>query len=451
VRLDRLPVTRLGAGAAAVLAAGAMWAAAGPASASVMAVHKYGTRTAVSARPGTTAAGDWVTLSARVASARADPGGSVAFWTGRARLCTARVSRGSGWCRARLDNAGVFTVSGRYSGDGSHWGSTGYTRVRVDRWNTGTRVTASPASAVTGQAVRLSAVVTSGGPLAPGGTVTFRDSSGFLCSARVSRNAAACPYAWRSGGSYEVTGAYSGDGAHNASSGTARVTVTVPEPRVYATATAITNPDPATTLAGEPIAIHVAVTSDAPGAPPATGTVSVAPVDTDGPLPSSYYCQVTLTPADRGVASCDVTPGTGTWGYIHYEATYAGDSRHTGSVSAGDHTVIVPETTTTTVSYAPAVPAAGQPETLTAAVVNEAKGSLDPAFPPAGTVSFYVNGTVVAGCAAQQVTFEAAAGANDATCSWTPAAAGSYQLTAVYSGDDLNLTSTSPGVTVTVP
>lgn len=240
-------------------------------------------------------------------------------------------------------------MSGRYSGDGSHWGSTGFTRVRVNRWNTSTKVTASPVSAKTGQAVKLSAVIISGGSLAPGGTVIFKDAVGDLCSARVSRNTASCAYTWKSAGTYPVTGTYSGDAAHNASSGMAKVTVSAAKPTVYATTTKITNPDPATTLAGKAIAIDVTVASPA-GAPPATGTVNVAPVNTDGSLPSSYYCTVTLTAADNGSGNCDV-----------------------------------------------------------------------------------------------------ASGVSDATCSWTPKASGSYKVTAVYSGDDLNLTSASTAVAITVP
>ena len=45
-------------------------------------------------------------------------------------------------------------------------------------------------------------------------------------------------------------------------------------------------------------------------------------------------------------------PAAGTFGDVFYEATYSGDATHAASVSAGTHELIVPETTTTSVSPA---------------------------------------------------------------------------------------------------
>jgi hypothetical protein len=59
-----------------------------------------------------------------------------------------------------------------------------------------------------------------------------------------------------------------------------------------------------------------------------------------------------------------------------------------------------------------------------------------------GSVAFYNGPTVIAGCAAKLLTY-AGGGNNVATCTVT-LAAGTYHMTAVYSGDPVNVASTSP-------
>lgn len=197
-----------------------------------------------------------------------------------------------------------------------------------------------------------------------------------------------------------------------------------------ATTTTITNASPGTVGAGDPYTFNVTVTG-AGGTP--TGTVTVAPADpTD--LPASYSCTATLT---DGAGSCAVTPGAGTFGDIDYEAAYSGDSAFAGSVSTGTHELIVPETTTTSVTPATASPGA---VTLTATVVGQAMGDISPSAGGTGSVTFYDGTTVITGCAAASLTYDGG-GANLATCTAT-LAAGTYTITAKYSGDPNNLPST---------
>jgi large repetitive protein len=176
------------------------------------------------------------------------------------------------------------------------------------------------------------------------------------------------------------------------------------------------------------------VTVTSPSGTP-TGTVVVAPTSPTG-LPPSYSCTATLV---NGSGSCQVTPGAGTFGDVFYQATYSGDATHAASVSTGTHELIVPETTTTSVS--PATAAAGS-VTLTATVIGQAMTNISPSAGGTGTVTFTVTqGSVtVATCSAAALTYNGA-GANLATCTAT-LAAGSYTVTAVYSGDPNNLTST---------
>ncbi len=197
-----------------------------------------------------------------------------------------------------------------------------------------------------------------------------------------------------------------------------------------ASTTTITNTSPGTTDAGVAYTINVKVTG-AGGTP--TGTVTIAP--TDATLPASYSCTATLS---GGVGSCAVTPGAGTFGDIDYTATYSGDGTFAGSASAtGGFELIVPETTTTSVS--PAAATTGS-VTLTATVVGQDTGNISPSAGGSGTVTFYNDGTLIsAACAAVSLTYDGG-GANLATCA-TTLAAGTYTITAKYSGDPNNLAS----------
>jgi hypothetical protein len=193
------------------------------------------------------------------------------------------------------------------------------------------------------------------------------------------------------------------------------------------TTTTITNTNPGTVDAGVAYTIDVTVTSTG-GTP--TGTVSIAPTAPTG-LPASYSCTATLS---GGSGSCQVTPGAGTFGDVTYAATYAGNATF-GESTSGAFTLVVPETTTTSVSPATASPGA---VTLTATVVGQAKGNISPPDGD-GTVAFYNGDTVIAGCADATLTYDGG-GANLAKCT-TTLAAGTYTINANYSGDLNNLKS----------
>lgn len=194
-----------------------------------------------------------------------------------------------------------------------------------------------------------------------------------------------------------------------------------------ATTTMITNANPGTVHAGDAYTIDVTV---AGGGGTPTGSVTVAP--SDATLPPSYSCTATLT---AGAGSCQVTPGAGTFGDVDYTATYSGDGTFAGSKS-GTFVLIVPETTTTSLSPGNAKPGA---VTLEATVVGQAKDNISPSAGGSGTVTFSNNGTAINGCDAVALTYDGG-GANIATCK-TTLAAGKYTIAAKYSGDPNNLTS----------
>ena len=397
-------------------------------------VDRYTTTTAVSVSTATPYPGESVTLSAAVSSkSKAAPTGKVKFSYSGGALCSGTLKSGTAHCNYTWPAVGgPYTVTGAYAGDAAHAGSSGTAGVTVKLLATTTAVTVGTATPYPGESVTLSATVSSA--VTATGTVDFSDAGGHLCTGTLAGGTAQCAYTWAAkGGPYTITGTYSGDATHAGSAGTAAGTVTVTP---LATTTKITNINPVRDPAGDPSVITVTVTS-ATGPVP-TGTVKVA--STNG---AGVSCTATL--AD-GTGSCTITPPVPSFGDIFLEGTYSGDAAHTKSVSTGQHELIVPDTTTTTLTFDPATGTSGDPETLTATVVDQAGGNISPSAGGTGTVTFTVGATTV--CAAAPLTYDGA-GDNVATCTFTPEATGPDAVKAVYSGDENNLTSTGKG-TLTV-
>ncbi len=277
-------------------------------------------------------------------------------------------------------------------------------------------------SAFVGASVKLSATVKSSGT--PTGVVTFWLGTRKLCHGTLSKGATSCSARFYSINTKTITGKYSGDGSHAASSGTAKLKVVR-----SGTVTKITNANPSNVDSGAAFTFHVQVVVAA-GTPPATGFVTVAPTDPAG-LSAAFRCTATLA---GGKGSCTIHPPG--FGIIHYQASYSGSPVHISSkTAAGVFALAVQNTTTTTV--APATAAPGD-VTLVATVVNQAASDIAPPDGN-GTVAFYVDGAVV--CPAQPLADASAGADNLATCDDT-LAAGTYTVDAVYSGDDTNVTST---------
>jgi hypothetical protein len=306
-----------------------------------------------------------------------------------------------------------------------------------------TRVSLSPARAWVGASVTLSATVTS--PVGtPTGTVTFKWAGRTLCVGHLKHGAASCAAKFGGAGVYTVRGFYGGDSAHAASFGGARLTV-----RRSPTVTTITGPNAVITL-GKSYTFNVTVTSPA-GTPAPTGTVKLAPVTP--PTAPGYLCTATVT---AGHGSCTLTPSE--YGIDNYTATFAGTTAHTGSVSNGKFTLAVQNPTTTTVT----APSEAVGNVTLDALVFANGANITLTQGGAGSVSFYLSstqgttGNVIPECAAvSPTTFTAAPNFdNVAECTGSKTlnglVAGTYYITALFSGDPTNVESTSAQFTLTL-
>jgi Bacterial Ig-like domain (group 3) len=218
------------------------------------------------------------------------------------------------------------------------------------------------------------------------------------------------------------------------------------------TTTTVTKPAYIDTVQAGTAETLTATVTATDGTTPA-GTVEFVPTNIgDGPFPGYIVCNATLDAT--GTGSCTVDPPVGTWGFVLYEATYVptGGSEWAGSVSTGEHKLITPDPTFTTVE-GPATAAAAGNVTITADVVPDTYGgpgyNILAGFSETGgdTVAFAVDGTTV--CAASALQWNATAGVNYATCA-ASLGTGSHQVVATYSGDEYTNGSTSKTFTVVV-
>ncbi len=293
-----------------------------------------------------------------------------------------------------------------------HGTGTDYDVFTYTRTATTTSLGSATNPSVFGQSVTFTATVTGATPT---GTVTFKDGATALCSAvALTTGQAQCISGALAVGSHSMTAVYSGDST-NANSTSSIVNQVVNKAN---TTTVIGTHTPNPSTVGLPIAVAATVSVTAPGAGTTGGTITVS----DG----TANCVITL-PA----TSCNLTP-TST-GAKTLTAIYSGNGSFNGSTSPGvSHTVNI--NSTSTVLGASANPSAfGQSVTFTATVTG---------LTPTGTVTFNDGATAL--CSAVALT------TGQAQCISGALTVGSHNMTAVYSGDSRNATSTSSILTQVV-
>ncbi len=93
---------------------------------------KHSSKTTAAASPKTAKTRQDVKFSATVTSS-GKATGTVTFWFGTRKLCTAKVSDGKASCKAAFPHAGKKKVTAKYSGDSTHDASSGTVTVTIKR------------------------------------------------------------------------------------------------------------------------------------------------------------------------------------------------------------------------------------------------------------------------------------------------------------------------------
>jgi hypothetical protein len=283
-------------------------------------------------------------------------------------------------------------------------------------------VSAAPNPATLEQPVTLTAMVAQTGSSVPTGSINFLNGSVSFGQASLdSEGTATLVLSWLSVGSYEVVAAYSGDSKYpSGKSGVALLQV------MSATTTSlVASPNPAT--AGQALALTATVEGE--GATSPSGTVSI--------LNGSTLLGTAALDASGVATLSTASLATGTYSLT---VQYSGNASFLSSTSAAvPVTVTVNASTTTTSTSLVASPnpvTVGQALALTATVSGSGTST------PAGTVSF-LNGSTPLGTATLNAS-------GVATLSTASLAAGTYSLTAQYTGSNSFLSGTSAAVSVTV-
>lgn len=382
-------------------------------------VSLYGTSTAVVSSVNPSTFGQSVTFTASVTatSGSLSPTGKVYFKNnGTVVAAVAMVNGTAAYTTATLP-AGSLAMSAAYSGDANFAvSSTPLTQVvNQATSNTGLISSVNPSSAT--QSVTFTATVTSQYVGAVTGSVTFMNGSKALGSSTITSGKATFTYAFQTTGTNAISAVYGGD-SNNQGSTSNVVSQTVTN---EVTTTTVSS-SAASAVFGQPLTLSATVTS----------TYGAIP---DGELVTFYDAGASIGTGTTtgGVASMNtssLTVGTHT-----ITATYAGDSTFQTSTSKTYKQVITQQSTNTLLTSSANASAYGQAVTFTATVT--AAGPT-----PTGTVT-WKNGSTILGVSpvnAQGVT----------SYTTLTLAAGSYPITASYSGSASSAKSTSAVLTQVV-
>ena len=370
-------------------------------------VQKADTTTAISSDlPDPSVVGEAVTINysvAVVAPGGGTPTGNVIVSDG-ADNCTGTAAAGT--CSITFTTAGTKALTATYAGDANFTGSastppTAHTVIPAGPANTTTTITSHlPDPSVVGQSVAVSVNVTGTGGT-PTGTVAISGATS-NCTITLSSGSGSCNVVFNSAGVQTLTAVYSGDSNFASSSDTKSHTVS-PTPTLGST-TVITGDNPDPTTPGQPVVVSVKVSGSGPTP---TGTVDINGADTN--------CTITLA---SGIGSCNAVFNTA--GPKTLTATYNGDVNYLGSSGNASHTVNRTVSTTTITEDIPDPSAPYQ--TVTVSVTVTGAGAA-----PTGTVAISISGV------SSVCTITLASGTG--SCNVVFTAAGTFTISANYSGD----------------
>jgi sugar lactone lactonase YvrE len=344
-------------------------------------------------------------FTATITNSGTPASGIVSFYSNGVLIGTGTISGGIATLPYAFANPGTYSITAVYLGDTTTQAANAGPLSQVVLYpitSTSNSFTSSVNPSQVNQSTTLSLTLTSAGPT-PSGMVKFYSNGTLICTASVMSGVASCPVSFTPAGTYQLTAVYSGDGVN------APYTAG-PLAQVVVNTAAMT-----LTSSINPSLVNQA-------------TLFTATITTSGVAPSgsvNFYSAGVLIGTGMlsgGVATLSYTfanPGT-----YAITATYVGDA-NTAAAKAGplSQVVLYPITSTANSFTSSVNPSqVNQLTTLTLALTSAGPT-------PTGTVKFY-NGT----------TLICTATVNNgiASCPVSFTAAGTYLLTAVYSGDGAN-------------
>jgi predicted outer membrane repeat protein len=181
--------------------------------------NKYDTTTSVASSLNPSIYSQAVTFTATVTSSVGTPTGSVQFYAdGSPFGSPVTLSGGTALTTTSALSAGSHPITGTYSGDTIHSGSTGIVLTQVvNKANTTTSVASSLNPSIYSQAVTFTATVVSGVGTPTGSVQFYVDSSPFGSPVTLSGGKAAITTSALSAASHPITTTYSGSPNYNGS------------------------------------------------------------------------------------------------------------------------------------------------------------------------------------------------------------------------------------------
>ena len=388
-----------------------------------LSITASGSTTALSSVPADAVFGQQVTFSATVAQAggsASQPTGVVTFTEGESVLGTGTLSSGVAIFQTTALAVGSHDVIASYAGDTNFNGSSSDPSTQtIAQAPTAVLFSATPAAPVVGEAVTLSATVTSAGGT-PDGSVTFSDGATVLAVLALDPSGFATFSTSSLGlGAHALSASYGGAANYLGSSGSQPITVGQASTSSALVASA------ASTLFGQAFTLTASVVTQEPGSGTPAGSFSfqdgesvlgVVALDSSG--------AASLTFASLAVGAHSIT------------AVYGGSLSFGGSTSSGVPHAVGKGSVSASLSSSTSTSVGSQPVTFTASllVVAPAAGA------PSGLISFS-DGEALLGSGTV---------ANGAASFTTSAlSVGSHSITATYSGDG-SFTQTSSVATQSV-